>query len=114
MDNCVFCRIVRGDIPAKKAYEDDSVLAFHDANPASPVHILVVPKKHMESVLSIEDGDRDILVSIMRVITKLALDTGIAEGGFRVVANTGPDAGQSVPHLHFHLLGGRHLSWPPG
>lgn len=114
MNGCVFCRIVSGDIPAKKAYEDESILAFFDVNPAAPVHILVIPKKHIGSVQEIDMADHRTIYHIFNVINRLAAETGIADSGYRVVVNNGPDGGQSVPHLHFHLLGGRSMSWPPG
>lgn len=114
MNGCVFCKIAGGDIPSKKAYEDESIIAFFDVNPAAPVHILVIPKKHIGSIQDIDGADQKLVYHIMSIINKLAVETGIAESGFRIVVNNGPDGGQSVPHLHFHLLGGRGMSWPPG
>lgn len=114
MNGCVFCKIADGDIPAKKAYEDESILAFFDVNPAAPVHILVIPKKHIASIQNLGEEDEKIVCRILNAINKLAVETGIAESGFRIVVNSGSDGGQSVPHLHFHLLGGRSMTWPPG
>lgn len=113
MENCIFCKIARQEIPAKLVYEDDTIVAFHDVNPGAPVHILVIPRKHIPGIMALSD-DTDLIGNIMMVVKKLAQETGIAESGFRVVVNSGEDAGQSVPHIHFHLLGGRHLKWPPG
>jgi histidine triad (HIT) family protein len=113
MENCLFCKIVRGEIPSSKEYEDDKVLAFNDIDPKAPVHILIVPKKHVASIAALEDGDDELVAHIMRVAQKLAAAKGLGNG-FRLVANTGPDGGQTVDHLHFHLLGGRAFGWPPG
>lgn len=114
MSGCIFCKIANDEIPAKKMYEDESILAFFDANSAAPVHILVIPRKHIESVKDLDEIDQETVCRMMNIINKLAVETGIAESGFRIVVNTGPDGGQSVHHLHFHLLGGRSMSWPPG
>jgi histidine triad (HIT) family protein len=113
MENCLFCKIVRGEIPSSKEYEDDEVLAFNDIDPKAPVHILIVPKKHVASVAALEDGDEELVAHIVRVAQQLAAAKGLGNG-FRLVANTGPDGGQTVDHLHFHLLGGRAFGWPPG
>jgi histidine triad (HIT) family protein len=115
MRSCVFCKIANGDIPAKKVYEDGDVLAFWDLEPQAPVHILVIPKRHVRDVTCFatkEDGV--LLLAIMKVITAIAEKQGIADSGFRVVANTGVNGGQTVDHVHFHILGGRAMSWPPG
>ncbi len=114
MDDCLFCRIAAHEIPSTAVYEDDDVYAFRDIHPQAPVHILVIPKKHIGSLLELEPGDAALLGSLHMVIKKLALQEGLAARGFRVVVNTGPEAGQSVTHLHYHLLGGRGLAWPPG
>lgn len=111
MDNCLFCRIVRGEIPSSKVYEDDTVLAFRDIEPQAPVHVLLIPKKHFDSIMEV---DEKTFAHMKTVIKKLAVDLGIAENGFRVVINTGRDGQQSVKHLHFHILGGRSMQWPPG
>lgn len=114
MSDCLFCGIIEGKIKGEIVYQDDSVVAFKDIAAKAPVHILIVPRKHIATVLDIEAGDGPLLANIFRVAAKLAEGQGIAQQGFRVVVNCGPDAGQTVFHLHYHLLGGRHLSWPPG
>lgn len=114
MSDCIFCKIVNGEIPSKKVYEDDTVLAFEDINPQAPVHILVIPKEHIPSIKDINEDNLDIISHIHLVIKKLAKDKGIDKDGFRIVNNCGEKGGQTVGHLHYHLLGGRHLMWPPG
>ncbi|MEZ4509002.1 MAG: histidine triad nucleotide-binding protein [Eubacteriales bacterium] len=114
MGNCIFCKIVAGEIPSKKVYEDDLVLAFRDIEPQSPVHVLVVPKKHIAGINEITAEDEAIIGHTYSVISKLVKELGVDETGYRVVANSGRDGQQSVPHLHFHILGGRLLAWPPG
>lgn len=109
MEDCIFCKIVKGEIPSEKVYEDDNVLAFKDINPAAPIHVLVIPKKHIENVLKIEDGDTEILDNIFNGIKKVAKILGIEDDGFRVISNCGKDAGQEVMHLHFHILAGGKL-----
>lgn len=109
MDDCVFCKIIKGEIPSQKVYEDDDILAFKDINPAAPIHILVVPKKHIESLLKLEEADYELVGKIQKVINNLAHELGIEEEGFRVIVNCGKDAGQEVMHLHYHLLAGRKL-----
>ena len=111
--DCVFCEIVNGNIGCEKIYEDERVLAFKDLKPQAPVHFLIIPKKHIKDVLEISKEDKDILYSIFLSIQKIAKDLGL-EDGFRVVNNCGEDGGQTVLHLHFHVLGKRKLSWPPG
>ena len=111
--DCVFCKIAKGEIPSKKAYEDDKVLAFYDLDPQAPVHILIIPKEHIQSVEDITPQNSAIVAHIFEVAAKLAKENNLTEG-FRVVSNVGRDGGQSVPHLHFHLLGGRSMKWPPG
>lgn len=114
MEGCIFCRIAEHEIPAQIAYEDDEVVAFHDTNPVAPVHILVIPKRHIAGVAVVGEEDASLIGRIVSVVNKLAVEASIAGSGFRVVVNQGRQAGQSVPHLHFHLLGGRALAWPPG
>jgi histidine triad (HIT) family protein len=114
MSACIFCRIIAGTIPAKIAFQDDRVLAFHDVNPQAPVHVLVVPKRHMESLQDMTREDGDLLAHLLMVCKQIGSDQGLRDSGYRVVTNVGRDAGQSVFHLHLHLLGGRHMSWPPG
>lgn len=114
MEDCIFCKIAKGEIPAKKVYEDETVLAFHDIDGKAPVHVLVIPKKHIPNIISFGQEDGDLQRHIFEVIQKVAQDMGVSQSGFRVVANTGVDGGQTVEHLHFHILGGRSLQWPPG
>lgn len=113
MDNCIFCKIANGSIPSAKVYEDENYFAFRDINPAAPVHVLVIPKKHVANMLegSAESG---MLEGMMAVAARIASQEGLEAAGFRLVINTGEDAGQSVKHLHLHILGGRLLAWPPG
>lgn len=114
MSDCLFCAIVEGKIKARLVYQDDAVVAFKDIAPRAPVHILIIPRKHVVGVLDLEPSDGALIGQIFQVAGKLARELGIAESGFRVVANSGADAGQSVFHLHYHLLGGRQMGWPPG
>lgn len=114
MSDCVFCSIAHGDLKVNTAYQDSSVIAFHDINPQAPVHVLVIPVKHVESLLDLPEEDHPLLGHMHAVAARLARELGVAESGFRVVINTNRDAGQSVRHLHLHLLGGRVMDWPPG
>lgn len=114
MDGCLFCKIAAGEIPCKKAYEDDQVLAFYDINPQAPTHVLIIPKKHIESVLELAPTDDALLAHVFRVAQQLAGELGVANDGFRLVFNTGVNGGQTVMHMHMHMLGGRALGWPPG
>lgn len=113
MTDCPFCKIVRKEIPAKIVYEDEEIIGFHDINPQAPVHILVIPKKHIEDLTKIEGKEVALLGNILIAIKKIAEEKKL-EMGFRTVINTKEAAGQSVFHLHFHLLGGRIFHWPPG
>ncbi len=114
MESCVFCGIASGGIPAERVYEDDTVVAFKDLTPQAPVHVLVIPKRHIESAASLGAEERALAGHILcDVVPKLAKELGL-EKGFRVVTNAGEDGGQTVMHLHFHLLGGRAMEWPPG
>ena len=113
MSDCLFCKIVNGEIPSNKVYEDDEILAFNDVAPQAPVHFLIVPKKHMESLDDTTDEDAALLAHIMLKIKDIAKELGL-ENGYRVVINTGEDGMQSVKHLHVHVLGKRRLLWPPG
>lgn len=113
MDDCLFCKIVNGEIPSTKVYEDDICLAFRDIDPQAPVHVLVIPKTHIRSAADITPENSGIVAHIFEVIGRIAVSEGLEEG-FRIVSNVGERAGQSVPHLHFHILGRRDLSWPPG
>lgn len=115
MSDCIFCKIAAGEIPAQKVFEDDSVIAFKDLSPKAPVHVLIVPKKHVQSVAHFTADDKDLAAHIfVDVVPKLAAELGIADDGFRLVMNTGDDGGQTVNHLHIHMLGGRKMTWPPG
>lgn len=114
MENCIFCKIASGEIPSKKVYEDEKIVAFRDISPAAPVHILIIPKKHINSVNDLETSDEALIGYIFMAARKIAEDEGISESGYRIVNNCGSDGGQSVQHLHFHILGGRSLNWPPG
>ena len=109
MDNCIFCKIVKGEIPSKKVYEDDLVFAFRDIAPQAPTHILVVPKTHIGSVAEINGENSAVVARIFEVIPQIAKAEGL-DNGYRVVSNCGDDAGQTVKHLHFHILGGKALS----
>ena len=109
MEECLFCKIVKGEVPSTKVYEDEEILAFKDINPAAPIHILVIPKKHITSLAYIEKEDEALIGKIYRVINKIAEENGFKENGYRVIVNCGKDGGQEVMHLHFHLLAGKHL-----
>ncbi len=110
----IFERIVARDIPAKVVYEDDEVLAFHDVNPQAPVHVLIVPKRVIPRLAEAQESDQSILGKLLLTAARVARDLGVDESGYRVVINSGRDGGESVPHLHVHLLGKRSLAWPPG
>lgn len=114
MEECSFCRITSKEIPSKISAESAGAIAFHDINPQAPVHVLVVPKEHIPSLLHVRDSDSEILAELVLLARKSAITEKIEETGFRLVLNCGPDAGQSVDHLHLHLLGKRKLNWPPG
>jgi histidine triad (HIT) family protein len=109
MENCVFCKIIKGEIPSEKVYEDDEIFAFKDINPVAPIHILVIPKKHIETLLEVTEEDSKLIAKIYMAINKIAKDLGIEKDGFRVVANCGRDSGQEVMHIHFHMLAGKKL-----
>jgi len=114
MSNCLFCRIIAGEIPSKKIYEDDEMLGFYDINPMSPVHFLVIPKKHIENLMALEEADTALLGRLFHKAQELAKQLGCEEKGGRFVVNAKTDGGQTVDHLHIHFLGGRALGWPPG
>lgn len=111
-DGCLFCRIVAGEIPATKVYEDDNTVAFRDINPQAPTHVLVIPKAHVGNIASLPPGE--VLGHVFAAAAKVARQEGIEAGGYRLVFNVGANAGETIPHLHLHVLGGRQLSWPPG
>ena len=113
MSDCLFCKIVAGEIPSKRIFEDEQVIAFEDINPQAPVHLLVVPRRHVASLNEASDEDRELLGHLLLACRRLAGERDVASG-YRVVNNCGAQAGQSVFHIHFHLLGGRSMAWPPG
>jgi histidine triad (HIT) family protein len=110
----LFCQIVEGKVPAKIAFQDDEVVAFHDIDPKAPTHVLVVPRRHIESITELKDGDDALVGRLVRRARDIARERGLLERGFRLVFNCGDDAGYSVHHIHLHLVGGRALGWPPG
>ena len=112
--DCLFCKIIAGEIPSSKVYEDDLVFAFRDIDPKAPTHILIIPKQHIASVNEINDENCAIVGHIFKVAADIAKNEGIAQDGYRIVTNIGENGGQTVGHLHYHMLGGRSLQWPPG
>jgi histidine triad (HIT) family protein len=114
MMSCIFCRIVKGEVPSKRLYEDEDVLAFADISPQAPTHVLVVPKRHIANIADITPGDAELIGKLFLIGNQMARDGGIAERGYRLVINSGPDGGQAVDHIHLHVLGGRRMTWPPG
>ena len=113
MSDCLFCKIAAGEVPSENVYRSEEVVAFRDTNPAAPTHVLVIPVRHVASAADLGEPDGPLLTEIFRTMASLAEQEGLT-GGWRVVTNVGGDAGQSVHHLHFHLIGGRTMSWPPG
>ena len=111
--DCLFCKIVAGEIPSDRVFEDDEVIAFRDINPRAPTHVLVIPRRHIPDAHALTDDHAPILGSLFAAVRRIADEAGLANG-YRVVTNVGPEAGQTVFHLHFHLLGGRSMGWPPG
>ena len=114
MPDCIFCRIIRGEAPAKKVYEDERAFVFEDINPQAPTHVLLIPRRHLASLLELTDADDGLAGALVRTARDLARSLGLAQRGFRLVFNCGDDAGYSIHHIHLHLLGGRALRWPPG
>lgn len=114
MSDCIFCKIVDKKLPSKILYEDDKVIAFEDINPQAPVHCLVIPKKHIPTLLDIKDEDEGLISHMIKISNKVAKEKEIAERGFRIVTNCNSESGQTVYHIHFHILGGRIMHWPPG
>ncbi len=115
MADCIFCKIAQKEIPSTAVYEDDDVIAFRDIEPQAPVHILVIPKRHIGSIMDFGPGDKALAAHILvDVVPRVAKEQGLAEKGFRVVTNIGDEGGQTVKHLHVHILGGRSMQWPPG
>lgn len=113
-DQCLFCRIASGEIPAKKAYEDPGVVAFYDVNPQAPTHLLVIPRKHIPSLSDLTEADQAVIGTTMLRAASIARSLHLDDDGYRLVINTGPAAGQTVFHIHVHVLGGRSFGWPPG
>lgn len=114
MGECIFCKIISGEIPCSKVFEDDKILAFNDINPEAPTHVLIIPKEHISSVNELNQDNIDVIGHIFLKAKEIANTLGIAEDGYRIVTNCGKNGGQTVGHIHYHLLGGRGLQWPPG
>ncbi len=114
MTNCIFCKIVSGDIPADKIFENDHVIGFRDLNPQAPTHVLVIPKRHISTINDLNDEDKSLIGEMYLAAQQIAADEGLAERGYRTVMNCNEEAGQTVFHIHLHLLGGRAMTWPPG
>jgi histidine triad (HIT) family protein len=114
MSNCLFCKIIAREIPGSIVYEDDRLLAFNDVNPQAPTHVLIVPKRHIDTLNDLQPGDDAVVGEMVRRATAIAQERGLATDGFRTVFNTNREAGQTVFHIHLHLLGGRRMKWPPG
>ena len=114
MNECLFCKMVSGDIPCEKVYENELILSFRDIDPKAPTHILIIPKKHIETLNEINENDQDLLGELLLMAKKIAKDEGIDSSGYRTVFNCNADGGQTVFHIHMHLLGGRLMAWPPG
>ena len=114
MSDCLFCDIIKGDVKGDIVYQSDSVVAFNDINPKAPVHILIVPQKHISMLSELKQEDEAVMGEIIYIAARLASENNISQDGYRIVVNCGASAGQSVYHLHFHLLGGRSFQWPPG
>lgn len=113
-DNCLFCRIARGEIPARKAAEDDQIVAIHDINPQAPTHVLIIPRVHVATVDEMDEGHAGLLAHMVATAQRIARDVGAERDGYRLVFNHGPNGGQTVAHVHMHVLAGRQLGWPPG
>jgi diadenosine tetraphosphate (Ap4A) HIT family hydrolase len=114
LENCIFCRIINGEIPSRKVFEDERLLVIEDITPQAPLHLLLIPKKHIVNCLDLAEEDEGLIGYLTRKAGEIARQKGVAESGFRLVQNNGSEAGQSVFHIHFHLLAGRGFSWPPG
>ena len=112
--DCIFCNIIKGEIPSVKVYENEYVYAFNDISPVAPVHVLIIPKEHVESLNDITSENASLISEVYAAAAEIAKQLGVADSGYRVVSNCGEAAGQTVNHIHFHLLGGRDLAWPPG
>jgi histidine triad (HIT) family protein len=114
MSDCLFCRIIKRELPASIVFEDDRILAFNDINPQAPTHVLVLPKRHIATLNDLDAADDSLVGEIVRRAAAIAAERGLAAGGYRTVFNTNRNAGQTVFHIHLHLIGGRHMGWPPG
>lgn len=114
MTDCIFCKIVAGDIPAEKVFENDHVVGFRDLNPQAPTHVLVIPKRHIATINDLQDGDQALLGEMYLAAKQIAADEGLSERGYRTVMNCNEEAGQTVFHIHLHVIGGRAMTWPPG
>jgi histidine triad (HIT) family protein len=114
MEDCLFCKINSGEIPSEKVYDGEGVFAIKDVNPQAPVHLLILPKKHFSTIMEIEEKDQNMIGAIFTVANMLAKENGLTDSGYRVILNCGRGAGQSVFHVHYHLMGGRAMNWPPG
>ena len=114
MENCLFCKIVNNEIDSQKVYEDEKLIAINDINPQAPIHILIIPRKHCATIMDLEETDDNLVGSIFITAKKIAREKELDESGFRIVVNCGSGAGQTIFHIHFHLLGGRPMGWPPG
>ena len=113
-EDCLFCKLISGEIPATEVYRDDDIFAFEDINPIAPTHILVIPIKHLSDIKSANEDDQELIGKMLLIANQIATEKGLAEDGFRYVINTGKNGGQTVYHLHLHIIGGRSMSWPPG
>ncbi len=113
-EECIFCRIAEGEIPANIVYRDENVVAFEDIKPVAPVHLLIIPTRHISSIRELDESNADVLVNLVHTANKLAKEKDIHDAGFRLNINAGPNGGQTVYHLHVHLIGGRFMTWPPG
>lgn len=111
---CIFCKIIAGEIPSNKVFEDDKVLAFYDIEPQAPVHVVIIPKEHITSANAITAENSSVIAHIFEVIPEIAKKLGVFESGYRIINNCGADGGQTVPHIHFHMMGGRQCTWPAG
>lgn len=114
MEDCIFCKIIKGEIPCEKVYEDDKIISFKDISPEAPIHVLIIPKKHIASINDLKEEDENLIGHIYVVAGEIAKQLGVSDSGYRVVSNCGENGGQTVNHIHFHFLGGRKLTWPPG
>ncbi len=114
LEDCIFCKVVRGELPSDKVLETDNLVAFRDIRPQAPVHVLLIPKKHIASIQDVTPEDKELMGDLILAAQKVANDLDISSSGYRIVSNVGHHGQQTVPHLHYHLLGGRQLQWPPG